>query len=124
MARVELGLDPCCQAFVPCEPDAGREAEVDWGLATAILGGEAVRLKFFCMRSKFSGKHFVRFYPCERQQAFFDGHQQAFEFFGGVFPVLIYDNLKQSLTIFFSFVKIQKIFLFGNPRDELIDKHI
>ena len=35
----------------------------------------------------------MRFYPCERQQAFFDAHIQAFEFFGGVFPVLIYDNL-------------------------------
>ncbi|EFK07142.1 conserved domain protein [delta proteobacterium NaphS2] len=23
-----------------------------------------------CMRSKFSGKHLVRCYPCERQQAF------------------------------------------------------
>ena len=45
------------------------------------------------MRSKYSGKHFVRMYPCERQQAFFDGHVYAFSFFGGVFPVLIYDNL-------------------------------
>ena len=45
------------------------------------------------MRSKYSGKHLVRCYPCERQQAFFDGHIQAFAFFGGVFPVLIYDNL-------------------------------
>ena len=45
------------------------------------------------MRSKFSGKHFVQCYPCERQQAFFDGHIKGFSFFGGVFPVLIYDNL-------------------------------
>jgi transposase len=93
MARLDLGLDPSCQVFIPCEPEAGREAEVDWGTATAVLAGEPVRLKFFCMRSKFSGKHFVRFYPCERQQAFFDAHIRAFEFFGGIFPVLIYDNL-------------------------------
>ena len=93
MARLELGLDPSSQAFIPCEPDAGREAEVDWGTATAVLAGETVRLKFFCMRSKYSGKHFVRLYPCERQQAFLDAHIKAFEFFGGIFPVLIYDNL-------------------------------
>ena len=91
--RIELGLDLSCQVFIPCKPDAGREAEVDWGVATAIIAGESVRLKFFCMRSKFSGKHFVRFYPCERQQAFFDAHIKAFAFFGGIFPVLIYDNL-------------------------------
>lgn len=93
MARLELGLDPSTQAFIPCEPDAGREAEVDWGTTTAVLAGETVRLKFFCMRSKYSGKHFVRLYPCERQQALFDAHIKSFEFFGGIFPVLIYDNL-------------------------------
>lgn len=92
-AKIDLGLDASCQVFIPCEPDAGREAEVDWGTATAVIAGEPVRLKFFCMRSKFSGKHFVRFYPCERQQPFFDAHIRAFEFFGGIFPVLIYDNL-------------------------------
>jgi len=93
MVQMEIGLDAGSQMFIPCEPEAGQEAEVDWGSAKAILGGEVVRVKFFCMRSKFSGKHFVRCYPCERQQAFFDGHMRAFEFFGGIFPVLIYDNL-------------------------------
>jgi len=91
-AKLSLGIGAPC-AFVPCDPEAGYEAEVDWGEATAILAGEKVRVNFFCMRSKYSGKHFVRYYPCERQPAFFDGHIRAFEFFGGVFPVLIYDNL-------------------------------
>jgi len=93
LSKLKLGLDLSGQAYIPCEPDVGLEAEIDWGTAMAVLGGEAVRVKFFCMRSKYSGKHFVRLYPCERQQAFFDGHIKAFEFFGGVFPVLIYDNL-------------------------------
>jgi len=93
MARINLGLDLAGQVFIPCEADAGQEAEVDWGTAMVVLGGQSVKLKFFCMRSKFSGKHFVRFYPCERQQAFFDAHIKAFDFFEGIFPVLIYDNL-------------------------------
>jgi len=91
-AKMALGIDTPC-AFIPCDPEAGHEGEVDWGTATAILAGEEIRLKFFCMRSKYSGKHFVRFYFCERQQAFFDAHIHAFSFFGGIFPVLIYDNL-------------------------------
>jgi transposase len=91
-AKLGLGIGQPC-AFIPCDPEAGYEAEVDWGMATAILAGEEVRLKFFCMRSKYSGKHYVRFYFCERQQAFFDGHLRAFGFFGGVYPILIYDNL-------------------------------
>ncbi len=107
-ARIKLGLDPSNKVYIPCDPEVGREAEVDWGTAIAILSGESVRLKYFCMRSKYSGKHFVRFYPCERQQAFFDGHIQAFLFFGGVFPILIYDNLTAAVRKVFQGKKRQE----------------
>ena len=91
-AKLRLGVG-APQVFIPSDPEAGVEGEVDWGRCIAILGGIETRLKLFCMRSKFSGKHFVRCYPCERQQALFDGHIRGFSFFGGIFPVLIYDNL-------------------------------
>jgi transposase len=91
-AKLRLGVG-APQVFIASDPQAGIEAEVDWGRCIAILGGIETWLKLFCMRSKFSGKHFVRCYPCERQQALFDGHIDGFSFFGGVFPVLIYDNL-------------------------------
>ena len=44
------------------------------------------------MRSRYSGKAFVRAYPWERQEMFFDGHMHAFEYFGGVFPELVLRN--------------------------------
>jgi len=91
-AKLRLGVG-APQVFIASDPQAGVEAEVDWGQCLAILGGIETRLKLFCMRSKFSGKHFVRCYPCERQQALFDGHVRGFSFFDGIFPVLIYDNL-------------------------------
>lgn len=91
-AKLRLGVGSP-RVFIPSDPQAGIEAEVDWGRCIAILEGIETCLKLFCMRSKFSGKHFVRCYPCERQQALFDGHIRGFTFFGGVFPVLIYDNL-------------------------------
>jgi len=96
VAKAKFGVGSP-QAFIPCDPEAGYEAEADWGTASAIIAGQQVGLKFFCMRSKYSGKHFVRFYPCERQQAFFDAHMHAFSFFEGVFPVVIYDNLKSAV---------------------------
>ena len=105
-AKLRLGLNGR-QAFIPSDPETGIEAEVDWGRCQAIIGGQETLLKFFCMRSKYSGKHFVRCYPCERQQALFDGHIRAFSFFGGVFPILIYDNLTTA---------VQKIFK-GKKRD-------
>ncbi len=63
-----------------------------------VLGAVAVSAKYFIMRSKYSGKFFMRLYPCERQQAFFDAHLHAFAFFGGVFRVLIYDNLTTAVN--------------------------
>jgi len=92
IARQRIGISSR-KIFIPLDPPVGQEAEVDWGRCTAILGGKKVQLKLFCIRSKFSGKHFVRCYPCERQQALFDAHIRAFSYFGGIFPVLIYDNL-------------------------------
>jgi transposase len=95
-ARIRLGVGGNT-AFIPLEPDCGKEAEADWGGAVGIIGGEETRIKFFCMRSKYSGKHFVRCYPCERQTAFFDAHMHAFSFFGGVFKTTIYDNLTSAV---------------------------
>ena len=84
-------------AYLILEPNCGQEAEADWGEAIAIMKGVRTPIHFFCMRPRFSGKPFVRAYPCERQQAFFDAHIHAFDFFGGVFPTLIYDNLKSAV---------------------------
>ena len=105
-ARVRLGLNTT-GVFIPLQPVMGGEAEVDWGHCMAISGGPKTRLRHFCMRSKYSGKHFIRCYPCEQQQALFDGHIEAVSFSGGVFPVLIYDNLTTA---------VQKVFKGKNRR--------
>lgn len=34
-AKLRLGIATPC-AFIPCDPEAGYEGEVDWGTATAI----------------------------------------------------------------------------------------
>jgi len=96
LTKPKLGLDGP-EVFVVTDPESGQEAEVDWGRAGAVIRGVKTPIYYFCMRSRFSGKPFVRAYSCEKQQAFFDGHLHAFEFFGGVFPVLVYDNLKSAV---------------------------
>ncbi|MDA2931033.1 IS21 family transposase [Acidobacteria bacterium AH-259-O06] len=89
-ARLGYGAQ---QAVLPLDPEAAREAEVDWGTAWVKMEGALRRVKLFCMRSRFSGKSFVRAYPWERQEMFFDGHLHAFAYYGGVFPVQVMDNL-------------------------------
>lgn len=95
-AKARLGLSGQA-AFLVLDAPVGQEAEVDWGNGAAVIHGSRRAIKYFCMRSKYSSKHFVRCYPCERQQAFFDAHLHAFEFFGGIFPVCIYDNLTSAV---------------------------
>jgi len=95
-AKLRLGLNKS-KVFIPCDPECGKEAEIDWGGAAAYIKGVKVPIRLFCMRSRYSGKHFVRAYHCERQQAFFDGHMQGFNFFGGIYPALVYDNLTSAV---------------------------
>ena len=85
------------QAVIPLDPECAREAEVDWGTARVRIGGQLQTVKIFCMRSRYSGKSFVRAYPWERQEMFFDGLMRAFAFYGGVFPTIVFDNLSQAV---------------------------
>lgn len=96
LARAKIGAD-LSEAFLILEPECGKAADADWGRGVAIIGGVRTPIHFFCMRSRYSGKHFVRAYPCEKQEAFFDAHSHAFDFFGGVFPVIVYDNLTSAV---------------------------
>jgi hypothetical protein len=62
LARARLGLN-AAKAFIPLDPEGGREAEVDWGMALAISGGKPTTVKFFALRSRYAATHFVRGYP-------------------------------------------------------------
>jgi transposase len=92
-ARGLLARDTCVpQAYV-----WGQEAQVDWYEAEADLGGERMTQQVFCMRSMASGAAFHRAYPRATQQAFLDAHECAFQYFGGVFATLRYDNLTSAV---------------------------
>ena len=84
-------------AVVPLDPEHAREAEVDWGTAWVRMNGQDRQVKLFCMRSRYSGKAFVRAYRWERQEMFLDGHIRGFDWYGGVFPTLVFDNLKTAV---------------------------
>jgi len=92
LRKRELGLSGR-EVFVPQTYAPGQEGQVDWFEATAKLGGERCVLHFFAMRSMYSGDAFHRAYTNATQQAFLEGHEHAFRYFGGVFRTLRYDNL-------------------------------
>src|SRR5450631_2355696 len=92
----ELGLSGR-EVFVPQSYTLGHEAQVDWFEASAKLGGERRVLQFFAMRSMGSGDAFHRAYTNATQQAFLEGHEHGFAYFGGVFRTLRYDSLSSAV---------------------------
>lgn len=81
------------ESYVPQSYAPGQEAQVDWFEAVAKLDGEARHLQIFAMRSMASGDAFHRAYTHATQQALLEAHELAFEYFGGVFRTLRYDNM-------------------------------
>jgi hypothetical protein len=90
--KVALGLITH-EIFVPQSYPWGVEAQCDWYEAYADLSGERTKVQVFSMRSMASGGAFHCAFLHATQQAFLEGHERAFAFFGGVFRKLRYDNL-------------------------------
>jgi hypothetical protein len=85
------------EVYLPLEFDPGQDAQVDWGEAEVVLAGERVTAQMFVLRLCYSRKLFVRAYPTQRQEAFFDGHVAAFHYLGGIPRRLTYDNLSTAV---------------------------
>lgn len=96
------------EAFLPLEFDLGTYAEVDWTEAYFYLKGKETLAHIFVMKLRDSGGFYVRAYPFEKQEAFFDGHIRCFEFMNGAPYKITYDNLKTA---------VKKV-LQGNNREE------
>lgn len=85
------------EVWVPQVYGWGEEAQVDWYEAWADIGDERTKVQVFAMRSMKSGAAFHRAYLRATQQAFFEAHEEAFRYFGGVFHRLRYDNLASAV---------------------------
>jgi len=94
--KEELGLT-LHETFVPQSHDWGGEAQVDWYEAAVDFAEGREQVNFFTMRSMAGGGAFHTAYRHATQQAFFEAHERAFHYFGGVFRVLRYDNLKSAV---------------------------
>ena len=85
------------EVFVPLRHDAGH-AQVDFGEAVAEIAGIERKIHFFAMDLPHSDACFVRAYLAETAEAFCDGHNRAFAFFGKVPRSILYDNTKLAVA--------------------------
>jgi transposase len=89
---------PQPEAYLRLRTLPGEQAQVDWGHFGKISIGRAERtLMAFVMVLSFSRQIFLRFYLDARMSNFLRGHQAAFQAWGALPRVLLYDNLKSAV---------------------------
>ena len=79
------------EVFVPLSHAPGH-AQVDFGETLGFISGVERKLHYFAMTLPHSDAVFAKAYPAETAEAFCDGHNAAFAFFGGVPQSIVYDN--------------------------------
>jgi transposase len=95
----KLRPKPAAEAYMRLRTLPGEEAQVDWAHFGKVQVGSATRpLVAFLAVLSWSRRPFLRFGYDMRMGSFLEAHQRAFEFFGGVPRVLLYDNLKSAVV--------------------------
>jgi transposase len=79
-------------ATVRFETSPGQQAQVDFGQTRLWIGDRCERIHVFVMTLSYSRRLWVQAYPHEQLRALLDGHEQAFQHFGGVPLTCLYDN--------------------------------
>jgi transposase len=98
-ARIDVEAGRRVEAFVPQEHAPGAEAEVDFGEVWVVLSGVKTKCHMFILRLSNSGKAIHRIYPTQAQEAFLEGHIEAFNVLDGIPTKHIrYDNLTSAVT--------------------------
>lgn len=96
--EIDAAAGRVVDVFVPQEHLPGAEAEVDFGEVWVILAGVKTKCHMFVFRMSNSGKAIHRVYSTQSQEAFLEGHLDAFDEIGGV-PTrhIRYDNLTSAV---------------------------
>jgi len=89
---------PKAEAFLRLRTLPGEQAQVDWAHFGHLEIGRARRpLMAFVMVLSHSRQVFLRFFLDARMDSFLRGHVAAFDAWGGVPRILLYDNLKSAV---------------------------
>jgi transposase len=82
------------KVYVLLDYEPGEAAQLDFGEGEVIIAGKQVVAQLLLVWLGYSSATFMKGYPAQTQEVFFDGHTSAFDFFGSVPRQIWYDNLK------------------------------
>jgi len=85
------------EMFVPLHHPPG-DAQGDFGEAQVVIAGAECKAHYFVMDLPQSDDSFVMAFPAETTEAFLEGHNHGFRYFGGVPRTILYDNTKLAVA--------------------------
>jgi transposase len=85
------------EMFVPLEHPPG-DAQTDLGEAIVVIAGVERKAHYLAVDLPQSDDCFVMAFPAETTEAFLEGHNHAFAWFGGVPRTILYDNTKLAVA--------------------------
>ena len=85
------------EMFVPLAHPPG-DAQADFGEALVVIDGVERKAHYLVVDLPHSDDAFVKAFPAETTEAFCDGHNAAFNYFGGVPRRIVYDNTKLAVA--------------------------
>ena len=85
------------EMFVPLAHPPG-DAQADFGEALVVIAGVECKAHYLVVDLPHSDDGFVKAFPAETTEAFCDGHNAAFKYFGGVPRRIVYDNTKLAVA--------------------------
>lgn len=91
-------LEAQARATVRFDTPPGRQLQVDFGTTGVRLDGEWVRVRLFVATLGYSRRNVVALFDHERQAAWLEGLEQAFQHFGGVPEEVLLDNPRALVT--------------------------
>jgi transposase len=86
------------RATVRFETAPGKQLQIDFGETRTEIGGELVRVYLFVATLGYSRRCYVQAFRHERQSAWLDGIEGAFQHFGGVPEEILLDNARALVT--------------------------
>ena len=85
------------EMFVPLAHPPG-DAQADFGEALVVIAGVEQKAHYLVVDLPHSDDGFVQAFPAETTEAFCEGHNAAFRYFGGVPRRIVYDNTKLAVA--------------------------
>jgi transposase len=85
------------EVFLPLAFSPGEMAQVDWAEVWVRIAGIQQKVFLFGMTLNYSGGIYFEAFDRMAQEAFFQGHANAFAFFKGVPWTITYDNLASAV---------------------------